>query len=163
MTKAKTQQIETHACSEPALVVAADFTALHIASICAELYSGTCPEWQMREFTICEGGDFAMYNVHDQFDMAEHYFYTAFAIGESVKRNPEYSVQEAYEDAIGISADTVVREDVMSDVICAIEKYKGDNDEFIQEDYQILRDQEAEDKVDEIARLEKQLAELKAS
>ena len=154
--------IETHACSEPELVVPNSFTALHIASICAELYSGTCPEWQMREFTICEGGDFSMYNVHDSFDMAEHYFYTAFAIGESVKSNPQLSVQEAYDAAIGISADTVVREDVMSDVLCAIENYKGANDEFIQEDYQIISDNAAESKVDEIARLERQLAELKA-
>ena len=92
MTKAKTQQIETSAYHEPTLTIPADFTALHIASICAELYSCTAPTGLMDEFTICEEGDFAMYNVHDQFDMAEHYFYTAFSIGESVKRNPQYSV-----------------------------------------------------------------------
>ena len=51
----------------------------------------------------------------------------------------------------------------MSDVLMAIENYKGANDESIQEDYQMLSDHEAEDKADEIAKLEKQLAELKAS
>ena len=167
MTKAKTQQIETHACSEPMLTLPADFTALHIAYMCAKLYSDTQPSDLMPDFTIYEGGDFAMYNVHDKFDMAEHYFYTAFAIGESVKSNPNLPVQEAYDAAIAISADTVVREEVLDDVICAIEKYikSGDQttDEYIQEDYQILRDQEAEDKVDEIAKLEKQLADLKES
>tara|TARA_B100000902_G_scaffold312159_1_gene302218 strand:+ start:579 stop:944 length:366 start_codon:yes stop_codon:yes gene_type:complete len=121
----------------------------------------------MPDFTICENGDFAMYNVHDKFDMAEHYFYTAHAIGESVKSNPNLPVQEAYDAAIEISADTVVREEVLSDVLIAIEDYiKSDNlitDEYIQEDYQMLRDQEAEDKVDEIAKLEKQLADLKES
>ena len=167
MTKAKTQQIETHACSEPMLTLPADFTALHIAHICANLYSGTCPSDLMPDFTICENGDFAMYNVHDKFDMAEHYFYTAFAIGESVKSNPNLPVQEAYDAAIEISADTVVREEVLSDVLYAIRDYiDSDNlitDEYIQEDYQMLRDQEAEDKVDEIAKLEKQLADLKES
>ena len=167
MTKAKTQQIETHAYSTPELTLPADFTALHIAHICANLYSGTCPSDLMPDFTICENGDFAMYNVHDKFDMAEHYFYTAFSIGESVKSNPNLPVQEAYDAAIEISADTVVREEVLSDVLIAIDEYiKSDNlitDEYIQEDYQILRDQEAEDKVDEIAKLEKQLAELKES
>ena len=167
MTKAKTQQIETSAYSEPTLTLPADFTALHIAHICANLYSGISPTDLMPDFTICENGDFAMYNVHDKFDMAEHYFYTAHAIGESVKSNPNLPVQEAYDAAIEISADTVVREEVMDDVLCAIENYiKSDNlitDEYIQEDYQMLRDQEAEDKVDEIAKLEKQLAELKAS
>lgn len=160
--------IQTHNICEPELAVPNGFTALHLASICANLYNETSPDWQMREFTICQGGDFAMYNVHDKFDMAEHYFYTAFSIGESVTRNTQYSVQEAYEDAIGISADTVVREEVMSDVICAIENYKenSDNpidDDYIEEDYQILRDQEAENKIDEIARLERQLADLKES
>ena len=167
MTKAKTQQIETSAYSEPTLTLPADFTALHIAHICANLYSGISPTDLMPDFTICENGDFAMYNVHDKFDMAEHYFYTAHAIGESVKSNPNLPVQEAYDAAIEISADTVVREEVLSDVLIAIEDYiKSDNlitDEYIQEDYQMLRDQEAEDKVDEIAKLEKQLAELKAS
>lgn len=167
MTKAKTQQIETSAYSEPTLTLPADFTALHIAHICANLYSGISPTDLMPDFTICENGDFAMYNVHDKFDMAEHYFYTAHAIGESVKSNPNLPVQEAYDAAIEISADTVVREEVLDDVLCAIENYiKSDNlitDEYIQEDYQILRDQEAEDKVDEIAKLEKQLADLKES
>jgi len=167
MTKAKTQQIETSAYSEPTLTLPADFTALHIAHICANLYSGISPTDLMPDFTICENGDFAMYNVHDKFDMAEHYFYTAHAIGESVKSNPNLPVQEAYDAAIEISADTVVREEVLDDVLCAIENYiKSDNlitDEYIQEDYQMLRDQEAEDKVDEIAKLEKQLADLKES
>mgnify|MGYP001193422562 FL=1 len=167
MTKAKTQQIETSAYSEPTLTLPADFTALHIAHICANLYSGISPTDLMPDFTICENGDFAMYNVHDKFDMAEHYFYTAHAIGESVKSNPNLPVQEAYDAAIEISADTVVREEVLSDVLIAIEDYiKSDNlitDEYIQEDYQMLRDQEAEDKVDEIAKLEKQLADLKES
>jgi len=167
MTKAKTQQIETSAYSEPTLTLPADFTALHIAHICANLYSSISPTDLMPDFTICENGDFAMYNVHDKFDMAEHYFYTAHAIGESVKSNPNLPVQEAYDAAIEISADTVVREEVLDDVLCAIENYiKSDNlitDEYIQEDYQMLRDQEAEDKVDEIAKLEKQLADLKES
>ena len=163
MTKAKTQQIETSAYHEPTLTIPADFTALHIASICAELYSCTAPTGLMDEFTICEEGDFAMYNVHDQFDMAEHYFYTAFSIGESVKRNPQYSVQEAYDAAIEISADTVVREDVLSDVLLAIENYKGKNDENIQEDYAMLSEHAAERKAWKIAELEGELARFKAS
>ena len=163
MTKAKTQQIETSAYHEPTLTIPADFTALHIASICAELYSCTAPTGLMDEFTICEEGDFAMYNVHDQFDMAEHYFHTAFSIGESVKRNPQYSVQEAYDAAIEISADTVVREDVLSDVLLAIENYKGKNDEYIQEDYAMLSEHAAERKAWKIAELEGELARFKAS
>ena len=155
--------IETSAYSQPELVVPNSFTALHIASICAELYSGTAPTDLMGEYTCHEGGDFGAYNVQDSYDMAEHYFYIAHSIGESVIKNKQYSVQEAYDDAIGISADTVVREDVMSDVLMAIENYKGANDESIAEDYQMLSDHEAEDKADEIAKLEKQLAELKAS
>ena len=155
--------IQTSAYSQPELVVPNSFTALHIASICAELYSGTAPTDLMGEYTCHEGGDFGAYCVQDSYDMAEHYFYTAHSIGESVIKNKQYSVQEAYDDAIGISADTVVREDVMSDVLMAIENYKGANDESIAEDYQMLSDHEAEDKVDEIAKLEKQLAELKAS
>ena len=155
--------IETSAYSQPELVVPNSFTALHIASICAELYSGTAPTDLMGEFTCHEGGDFGAYNVQDSYDMAEHYFYTAHSIGESVIKNKQYSVQEAYDDAIGISADTVVREDVMSDVLMAIENYKDANDESIQEDYQMLSDHEAEDKAAEIAKLEKQLAELKES
>ena len=155
--------IQTSAYSQPELVVPNSFTALHIASICAELYSGTAPTWQMSEYTCHEGGDFGAYNVQDSYDMAEHYFYTAHSIGERVKSNPQYSVQEAYDDAIGISADTVVCEDVMSAVLIAIESYKGAADESIQEDYAMLSEHEAEDKAAEIAKLEAKLAELKES
>ena len=162
MTKAKTQQIETHACSEPTLAVAADFTALHIAALCWELFSMEAPTDFSNEFTIVEGGDFPEYNVHDKMDMANHYFDMAFSIGNAVLNNPEYSVQSAYEDAIGISADTVVREEVMSDVIFAIENCSVD-DELIQEDYQIINDNAAEKQQSQIAKLEKQLAELNAS
>ena len=56
--------IQTSAYSEPELVLPNNFTALHIAHICANLYSGTCPSDLMPDFTICENGDFAMYNVH---------------------------------------------------------------------------------------------------
>ena len=167
MTKAKTQQIETSAYSEPTLTLPADFTALHIAHICANLYSDISPTDLMPDFTIDEGGDFAMYNVHDKFDMAEHYFYTAHAIGESVKSDSKLSVQKAYDAAIEISADTVVREEVLDDVLCAIENYiKSDNlitDEYIQEDYAMLAEHEEEAKAYELARLERELAELKAS
>ena len=155
--------IDTHACSEPELVVPNSFTALHIASICAELYCGTAPTDLFSEFTIHEGGDFGAYNVQDKFDMAYHYYYTAFSIGESVKNDSNYSVQSAYEDAIGISADTVVREDVMSDVLHAIENYKGDNDDFIAEDYLILSEEAGLGAAKRIAKLEAELAELKAS
>ena len=55
--------IQTSAYSEPELVLPNNFTALHIAHICANLYSGTCPSDLMPDFTICENGDFAMYNV----------------------------------------------------------------------------------------------------
>ena len=91
--------IETSAYSQPELVVPNSFTALHIASICAELYSGTAPTDLMGEYTCHEGGDFGAYNVQDSYDMAEHYFYTAHSIGESVIKNKQYSVQEAYDDA----------------------------------------------------------------
>ena len=141
--------IETRAYSEPELVLPNNFTALHMAYICASLYSSTSPTDLMPDFTIQEDGDFAMYNVHDKFDMAEHYFYTAHAIGESVKSNPNLPVQEAYDAAIAISADTIVREEVLDDVLCAIEDYiKNDNlltDEYIEEDYQVLSDQEAKE------------------
>ena len=121
----------------------------------------------MPDFTICENGDFAMYNVHDKFDMAEHYFYTAFSIGESVKSNPNLPVQEAYDAAIEISADTVVREEVLSDVLIAIREYiDSDNlitDEYIQEDYLILSEEAGLGAAKRIAKLEAELADLKAS
>ena len=155
--------IETGAYSEPELIVSNSFTALHIASICAELYSGTAPTWQMSEFTICEGGDFGAYSVHDSMDKANHYFDAAYSIGNSVKDNLQYSVQDAYNDAIGISADTVIREDVMSDVMFAIEKYEGKYDDFIEEDYLILNEEAGLGCAKRIAKLEAELADLKAS
>ena len=159
--------IQTSAYSEPELVLPNNFTALHIAHICANLYSGTAPTDLMPDFTICENGDFAMYNVHDKFDMAEHYFYTAFSIGESVKSNPNLPVQEAYDAAIEISADTVVREEVLSDVLIAIREYiDSDNlitDEYIQEDYLILSEEAGLGAAKRIAKLEAELADLKAS
>ena len=155
--------IATSSIDKPELVVPNSFTALHVASICAELYSGTAPTWQMSEFTTCFGGDFGAYDVDDQMDMAQHYFDTAFAIGESVKENLAYSVQEAYDAAIDICADTVIRENVMSDVFSAIKKYSGKYDDFIQEDYLILNEEAGLGCAKRIAKLEAELAELKAS
>ena len=160
--------IATQAISDPEIVVPNDFTALHIASICWELYSDSAPTHFRNEFTICEDGDFAMYNVHEYNEIAQHYFDTAFAIGESVKSNPNLPVQEAYDAAIDFLGDTCVRESVMSDVLYEIDRmFKSDEyksiSEFVQEDYAMLNKHEEEAKENEIARLEQQLADLKES
>jgi hypothetical protein len=154
--------IETSAYSKPELVVSNSFTALHVAAICWELYSNTAPVNFSDEFTIHEGGDFGAYNVEDAYDMAQHYFEMAFSIGNSVKNDMQYSVQSAYEDAIGISADTCVREEVMSEVMCAIENCSVD-DESIAEDYLILGEEAGLGAAKRIAKLEAELADLKAS
>ena len=158
--------IETSAYHEPELVLPNSFTALHIAYISWNLYSSSAPTCWADEFSIDESSDFAHYNIHDAKDISDHFYDCAFSIGENVKSNPQYSVQEAYDAAIDIGGDTVVREDVLSDVLMSIREYiKSGNknmDEYIQEDYQMLSDQEAENKENEHAKLESKLEDLYA-
>jgi len=165
MEKATTQTISTKLISTPTISVSKNFTALHLASIAWDLYSSTAPTHFAGEFTIVEGGDFSMYNIHDSMDMAQHYFDCAYGIGNSVQDNVEYSVQDAYNMLEDICADTVVREEVSSTLCEAVSNYThdSDSDSNIAEDYAYLNEDLAQLRAQRIQELESQLAQLKAS
>ena len=164
MEKATTQTISTKLISTPVLKVSSNFTALHLASIAWDLYCETAPTHFAGEFTICEGGDFAMYGIEDSMDKAQHYYETAFSIGNSVRNNVEYSVQDAYAELEDMYADTSVREDVSETVYNAVNSYVYDKDEeeSIAWDYKHLNEEQGNALPQQIANLEKQLATLRA-
>lgn len=164
MEKATTQTISTKLISTPTISVSSKFTALHLASIAWDLYCETAPTHFAGEFTICEGGDFAMYNIGDSMDMAQHYYDCAFSIGNSVQNNVQYSVQDAYAELEDMYADTCVREEVSETVYNAVNSYVHDNDEdgYIAHDYKHLTEEQGLALPKQIANLEKQLATLKA-
>ena len=159
-----TQTINTMLISTPTISVSENFTALHMASIAWDLYCSTAPTHFAGEFTIVEGGDFSMYNIHDSMDMAQHYFDCAYGIGNSVQDNVEYSVQDAYNMLEDICADTVVREEVSSTVYDAIANYvhTDKEDGYIAHDYSVLVEEQGTALPQQIAALEQQLATLKA-
>ena len=165
MTKATTQTINTMLYDTPTITVSNKLTALHLAAIAWDLYCETAPTHFAGEFTIYEDGDFAMYNIGDSMDMAQHYYNCAFGIGNRVRDDSSYSVQSAYNMLEDISADTVVREDVSSTVYNAVSGYAHDkhDDASIADDYAQLREDAATVLPQRIAQLETQLAKLKAT
>ena len=164
MQKVTTQTINTMLKSTPTVTVSANFTALHLASIAWDLYCETAPTHFAGEFTICDSGDFAMYNIGDSMDMAQHYYETAFSIGNSVVNNVQYSVQDAYAELEEMYADTCVREEVSETVYNAVSSYVHDEDEeqSIAWDYAHLNEEQGNALPQQIANMEKQLATLKA-
>ena len=158
------QTIKTMLISTPTFTVAHNFTALHLAAIAWDLYCETAPTHFAGEFTISDGGDFAMYNIGDQMDMANHYYECAFAIGNSVRANPNYSIQDAYNQLEDICADTIVREEVSDTVYNAVNSYVYDKDEeqSIAYDYAEIVEDNALHLPTAIAQAEAKLAELKA-
>jgi len=165
--KKATQTISTNLFSTPTITVPATFTALHIAHISWNLFSYNSPTHYANEFSIDESSDFAHYNIFDSMDIAQHFFDCAFAIGSSVESNVDYSVQDAFNMCDEISADTVVREDVSTQLVDAIQQFVDSEDyakhtDYIAQDYKLLVEESASVLPTQIAQLEKQLAQLKA-
>jgi len=167
MTKATTQTINTNLRSTPTITVPANFTALHLAHISWNLYSSYAPTHYENEFTCVEGGDFSMYGIDDSKDISEHFYDCAFYIGNLVRDNTDYSVQDAFEMLDEISADTSVREEVSSTLAHTIQQFVSSEDydkytQYIQNDYAVLVEENTSALPQQIAVLEKQLASLKA-
>ena len=132
--------IKTNLISAPTISVPANFTALHLAHISWNLYSANAPTHYVDEYTIHDGGDFAMYNISDAKHISDHFYDCAFAIGRYVEDNVDYSVQMAFDMLDSISADTCVREDVSSQLAHAIVEFVDSKDyvkhtQYILEDY----------------------------
>ena len=165
MTKATTQTINTQLISTPTFTVSNKLTALHLASMAWDLYCEAAPTNFAGEFTICEGGDFSMYNIGDCMDMSQHYYDCAFGIGNNVRDDITYSVQDAYNMLEDIGADTVVREEVSSTVYNTVSSYSEDavEDGYIADDYAHLCEETSQGLPQRIAQLETQLAKLKAT
>ena len=157
------QTINTPLISTPSFSVSSKLTALHIASIAWDLYCEEVPNYP-GEFSIHESSYFANYNIQDKVDMSQHYFECAFAIGNSVADNVDYSVQEAYDMLDDFYGDTVVREEVSETVMFAVKNYAHteDEDSSIAIDYTALVEDTAQALPTQIAQLEKQLAALKS-
>ena len=163
----KKATIKTNLFSTPTISVPANFTALHLAHISWNLYSVNAPTHWQDEFSIDESSDFAHYNIQDSMDMAQHFYDCAFAIGNSVQEDVDYSVQDAFDCIDDFYGDTVVREDVSSQLVYAIQDFV-DSDKYdkhthdIVLDYTALVEDSATATATQIAQLEKQLAQLKA-
>ena len=160
-------KIQTNLISTPTVSVPANFTALHLAHISWNLYSSYAPTHYANEFTVHEGGDFAMYNIEDKKSVSEHFYDCAFYIGQLVRENTEYSVQEAFDMLDNVCADTCVSEEVSSTLAHTIQQFivSEDYDKYTQlilEDYTHLIEESATHLPQQIAQLEKQLAKLKA-
>ena len=165
--KKATQTISTNLFSTPTLTVPASFTALHIAHISWNLFSSNSPTHYANEFSIDESSDFAHYNINDSMEIAQHFYDCAFAIGSSVQENVNYSVQDAFNTCDEIYADTVVREDVSTQLVYAIQQFVNSDSyakhtDYIAQDYSALVEDTANTLPSQIAQLEKQLAQLKA-
>ena len=127
------------------LTVPASFTALHLAHIAWNLYCETAPSFYRDQFSINEASDFAHYNIHDRIDKAQHFYDCAFAIGQNVEENINYSVQDAYDIIDEFSGDTIVREDVSFALADAVEQFVAHKNyathtDWIAEDYLMLRE-----------------------
>lgn len=143
----KKATIKTNLLSTPTISVPTSFTALHLAHISWNLFSSNSPTQYADEFTIVEGGDFSMYGIQDSMDMAQHFYDAAFAIGSSVEQNVDYTVQEAFDLLDDFYGDTVVREDVSSQIVYAITQFVDSNDydkhtQYIVQDYSALMQQQ---------------------
>ena len=115
------QNIKTNLISTPTIAVPDNFSALHLAHISWNLFSVNAPTHFTDEFTVHDGGDFAMYNISDSKDKSEHFYDSAFAIGNSVRDNVDYSIQEAFDLLDNFWGDTCVCEDVSSQLVYAIQ------------------------------------------
>ena len=165
--KNTTQTIKTMLRSTPTLSVPASFTALHMAHISWNLFSSNSPTHFIDEFSIHEGSDFAHYGIQDSMDIAQHFYDCAFDIGSAVQKNVDYSVQDAFDMCDSISADTVVREDVSSQLVHAVQQFVNSSSyakhtDYIAQDYSALVEDTAQSLPTQIAQLEEQLAQLKA-
>ena len=165
--KKATQTISTNLFSTPTLTVPNSFTALHIAHISWNLFSSNSPTHYANEFSIDESSDFAHYNINDSMEIAQHFYDCAFAIGNSVQENVNYSVQDAFNTCDEIYADTVVREDVSTQLVYAIQQFVNSDSyakhtDYIAQDYSALVEDTANTLPTQIAQLEEQLASLKA-
>ena len=160
----KKATIKTNLLSTPTISVPASFTALHLAHISWNLFSSNSPTQFENEFSIDDSSDFAHYNIEDSMDIAQHFYDCAFAIGESVQQDVNYSVQDAYNQLDDICADTVVREDVSCTVYNAVAKYvhTEDGDSSIAWDYKHITEEQGNTLPKQIAQLEEQLATLRA-
>ena len=162
------QKIQTNLISTPEISVTANFTALHLAHVSWDLYSTTAPTQFVGEFTINDGGDFAMYNIEDSKQISDHFYECAFYISSQVQRNVNYSIQNAFDLLDEISADTVVRESVSHMLVQAIADLVNSEDynkhsSYIAEDYVYLTEEQSASVNAQIQNLEKQLAQLKAT
>ena len=165
--KKATQTIKTNLLSTPTISVPASFTALHIAHIAWNLYSVNAPTTYSNEFSIDESSDFAHYNINDSMEIAQHFYDCAFAIGSNVQQNVDYSIQDAFNMCDEFYADTVVRENVSTQIVDAIQDFVDSNDyakytDYIVQDYSALVEATAQQLPSQIAQLEEQLAQLKA-
>ena len=163
----KKATIKTNLYSTPTISVPANFTALHLAHISWNLYSVNAPTHWQDEFSIDESSDFAHYNIEDSMDIAQHFYDCAFAVGRSVQEDVDYSVQDAFDCIDDFYGDTVVREDVSSQLVYAIQDFV-DSDKYdkhthdIVLDYTALVEDSATATATQIAQLEKQLVVLKS-
>jgi hypothetical protein len=165
--KKATQTISTNLISTPTISVPASFTALHLAHISWNLFSANSPTHFADEFSIHESSDFAHYNIQDSMDIAQHFYDCAFAIGSSVEDNVDYSVQDAFNMLDDFYGDTCVREDVSTQIERAIRELVTHKDyakytNYIAQDYTWIVEATQQVLPSQIAKLETQLAQLKA-
>ena len=165
--KNTTQTIKTNLISTPTITVPASFTALHLAHISWNLFSANSPTHYSNEFSIHESSDFAHYNIQDSMDIAQHFYDCAFAIGSSVEDNVDYSVQDAFNMLDDFYGDTCVREDVSTQIERAIRELVTHKDyakytNYIAQDYTWIVEATQQVLPSQIAKLETQLAQLKA-
>ena len=162
------QKIQTKLISTPEISVPANFTALHLAHVSWDLYSTTAPTHFVGEFTIHEGGDFAMYSIEDSKQISDHFYECAFAIASYVQQDSNYSIQNAFDLLDDLNADTCVRESVSSMLVQAISDLVNNSkyteySNYIAEDYVYLNEEQTATVNAQIQNLETQLAQLKAT
>ena len=162
------QKIKTNLISTPTISVPANFTALHLAHVAWDLYSSCAPTHFSGEFTIHDGGDFAMYNIEDSKQISDHFYECAFAVGHNVEQDVNYNIQEAFDMLDDFYGDTCVRESVSSMLVEAIEQLVNDSkyteySNYIADDYAYLNEEQTASVNAQIEKLETQLTQLKAT
>lgn len=162
------QKIKTNLISTPTISVPANFTALHLAHVAWDLYSSSAPTHFSGEFTINDGGDFAMYNIEDSKQISDHFYECAFAVGHNVEQDVNYNIQEAFDMLDDFYGDTCVRESVSSMLVEAIEQLVKDSkyteySNYIADDYAYLNEEQTASVNAQIEKLETQLTQLKAT
>ena len=168
--KNTTQTISTNLKSTPTITVPASFTALHLAHISWNLFSANSPTHFENEFSIDDSSDFAHYNIQDSMEIAQHFHDCAFAIGDNVEEDVDYSIQDAFYMLDDFYGDTCVREDVSSQLANAIVDFVNSKSgydyakhtDYIVQDYTALVENTQQQLPSQIAKLEEQLATLKA-